>query len=109
MSTVSIGGTTTRSLGGDGLPRVTPGPWAGKLVAPPPDLAIPISPPEARARAAREVGEHVSAELGRGRSLYCIVHDEYLVARIGGFDGRALPPSCLPGAPSPAEAPEQGR
>lgn len=75
-------------------------PWSHKWAAPPPDISIPISPPDARARASREVCEHIHSQLRLGRSLYCIVHDVYVLARIGGFDGRALPPHCLEGANS---------
>lgn len=60
--------------------------WA----TPPADIAVPISPQNARAQSAREVGNHVTTELDRGRPLYCIVHDPFVVDRIGGFDGRAL-------------------
>ncbi len=65
--------------------------WDDRWSAPPPDLAIEIAPPDARERAAREIAEHVAAELGRGRSLYRVVRDAYVRNRIGGFDGRALP------------------
>jgi hypothetical protein len=65
--------------------------WDDRWSAPPPDLAIEIAPPDARERAAREIAEHVAAELGRGRSLYRVVRDAYVRSRIGGFDGRALP------------------
>ncbi|MFN8217787.1 MAG: hypothetical protein U0R71_14430 [Solirubrobacterales bacterium] len=70
-------------------------PWAHKWGAPPPDVPIPTSPPGARARAAAEVAGHVRAELFLGRSLYSIVHDEFVLERIGGPDGRALTGSCL--------------
>lgn len=64
--------------------------WLRRWTTPPADIAIAISPSDARARSASEVGEHVAAELGRGRPLYCIVRDAYIGERIGGFDGRAL-------------------
>ncbi|WP_158276587.1 hypothetical protein [Paraconexibacter algicola] len=76
-------------------PRSTPGPWARKYVAPPPDIAMTITPAGARARAAQQVGAHIATELERGRSLYCVVHDPEILARLGGFDGRAL---ATPGA-----------
>jgi hypothetical protein len=82
-----------RALAAAGGPEVEP--WLQRWVAPPPDVVVGISPPGARARAAREVGEHVISELHRGRSLYCVVHDAYVRERIGGFDGRALPRHCL--------------
>jgi transcriptional regulator GlxA family with amidase domain len=78
-----------RAVAAAGGPEVEP--WLHRWVAPPPDVVVGISPSGARARAAREVGEHVISELHRGRSLYCIVHDAYVRERIGGFDGRALP------------------
>lgn len=70
------------------------GGWAGRWGNPPPDLAVGTSPAEARALRAREIGQHVARELERGRPLYCIVRDEYIAERIGGFDGRALPASA---------------
>src|SRR5690349_9970432 len=88
--------TTSRVAAAAHATAATPGPWADKFIAPPPDIAIACTPAGARARAAREIGDHVVGELERGRSLYCIVHDGYVRARTGGFDGRALPPDCLP-------------
>ncbi len=77
------------------------GPWAGRFISPPRDTVIETSPSGARARAAREVADHIRDELDLGRSLYCIVHDTFVTARIGGFDGRALPPHCLEGVSGP--------
>lgn len=77
------------------LAPATPGPWVDKLLAPPPDLAIPVSPPGGRARAAREAGTQVVGELERRRSRHCIVHDGHVPARTGGFAGSALLPRRL--------------
>lgn len=77
--------------------------WDDRWTAPPPDVAIGVSPPGSRGRASREVAAHVRAELDRGRSLYRIVRDAYVRERIGGFDGRALPSAGHP-RPEPAGA-----
>ena len=60
-------------------------------------MAVETSPPGGRSLAAGQIAEHLAAELLRGRALYCIVRDEYVLSRIGGYDGRALPPHCLKG------------
>lgn len=68
--------------------------WEDRWGSPPPDVSIAITPPDARASAADDVGEHIARELHRGRSLYCIVRDRYVGIRLGEFDGRALPVRC---------------
>ncbi len=73
------------------------GPWAHRFASPPPDILIDVTSAAGRSTAANEVAEHIRAELSRGRSLYCIVHDPYILRRLGGFDGRALPAHCLEG------------
>ncbi len=73
----------------------TSGPWSHKWADPPPDVTVQTSPAGRRSPAAGEVADHIGRELGKGRSLYCIVRDAYVQARIGGFDGRALPTRAL--------------
>ena len=76
------------------------GAWSDRWTTPPPDIAVETLSTGARSRAADEIARHIGGELARGRSLYCIVHDEYVSDRIGGFDGRALLPHCTEGLDS---------
>lgn len=73
------------------LPSPAP---ADRWSAPPRDVGIEISPPDARARAAGQICDHIRAELLAGRPLYCIVRDPLVAERIGA-DGRALPSSVM--------------
>jgi hypothetical protein len=73
------------------------GSWSERWIAPPPEIAIAISPAGALVPAAREIAERLRREPDRGRSAACTLRDEEARDRVGGFDGRALLPHCAEG------------
>lgn len=53
------------------------------------DVAIATEPPDARRASATAIARHVAEQLRAGRSLFNVIDDPFVQARIGA-DGRAL-------------------